>query len=98
DFDELSCGLEPGDLIVIAGRPGMGKTALLVSIACTVSEETGVAVFSAEMPAQQLMRRCLALNADISQGRLRRADQLTDADWAAIGPAASRIGKKRLWI
>lgn len=98
DFDELSCGLEPGDLIVIAGRPGVGKTALLVSIACTVSEETGVAVFSAEMPAQQLMRRCLALNADISQGRLRRADQLTDADWAAIGPAASRIGKKRLWI
>jgi replicative DNA helicase len=98
DFDELSCGLEPGDLIVIAARPGMGKTALLVSLASHVSDSTGVAVFSAEMPSQQLMRRCVALLSGVSQGRLRRAHQLSSDDWAAIGPAASTIGRKRLWI
>jgi len=98
DFDSLTFGLEPGDLVVIAGRPGMGKTALLVSIAAHVSRHKPVAVFSAEMPARQLMRRCLALVGDIPQGRLRRADQLTDADWAQIAPAATAIAERRLWI
>jgi replicative DNA helicase len=59
DFNRLTCGLEPGDLGVIAGRPGMGKTALLVSTASTVSETIGVAVFSAEMLSQQLSPRAL---------------------------------------
>src|SRR5690606_19591822 len=58
DFDRLTNGLEAGDLVVLAGRPGMGKTALLVSIAAHVSRDRGVAVFSAEMPKEQLMRRC----------------------------------------
>ncbi len=98
DFDGMTHGLEPGDLVVIAGRPGMGKTALLVSIAAHVSQAAAVAVFSAEMPAPQLMRRCVALVGDIAQGKLRRADQLTDSDWAAIAPAAGKIAGRRLWI
>ena len=65
DFDELTAGLEPGDLAVIAARPGMGKTALMVSIADYVSQEVPTAVFSAEMPAQQLMRRAVALGARV---------------------------------
>jgi len=98
DFDTLTNGLEPGDLVVIAGRPGMGKTALLVSVAEHVSRQTPTAVFSAEMPARQLMRRCLALVGGISQGRFRRAEQLTDADWEAISPAAAQLAERRLWI
>lgn len=99
DFDELAGGgLEPGDLVVIAARPGMGKTALLVTVAAYASSERPVAVFSAEMPAQQLMRRAVALSANVSQGRLRRADRLTDADWQAIVPALGQLGQRRLWI
>lgn len=98
DFDELTCGLEPGDLVVIAARPGMGKTALLVSIARAVSAAIGTAVFSAEMPSQQLMRRCIALQAQIKQGLLRRAEHLKNEHWASISAAADVIAGLQLWI
>lgn len=98
DFDELTGGLEPGDLVVLAGRPGMGKTALLVSIDCHVSLESTVAVFSAEMSAQQLMRRHVSLLSGVSQKLLRRAEQMQDADWAGVAAASSQIVKRRLFI
>ncbi len=98
DLDELTGGLEPGDLVVIGARPGMGKTSLLVSVAEHVARSTVVAVFSAEMPAQQLMRRHVAHLGRVSQTKLRRAEQLTAEDWDAIAPAASEIGRRRLWI
>lgn len=98
DFDELTHGLEPGDLVVIAGRPGMGKTAALVSIAAHVATHGQVAVFSAEMPARQLMRRSVSLISSIPQGKLRTAKELTDAEWETITPAATHIGKLKLWI
>lgn len=98
DFDRLTCGLEPGDLVVLAGRPGMGKTALLVSIAAHVSKAAGVAVFSAEMPAKQLTRRCVALLGSVSQSSLREAARLTDEDWERIGDAAVALASRRLWI
>jgi replicative DNA helicase len=98
DLDELTCGLEPGDLVVIAARPGMGKTALMVTIASTVSQSRPVAVFSAEMPSAQLMRRCVALLSNVPQGKLRRAERLNDDDWAAIAPAAAALAERRLWI
>jgi replicative DNA helicase len=98
DLDDLTCGLEPGDLVVIAARPGMGKTALMVTIGATVSQSNSVAIFSAEMPSAQLMRRCVALLSNVSQGKLRRAERLTDDDWGAIAPAAAAIAERRLWI
>lgn len=98
DLDELTCGLEPGDLAVFAGRPGMGKTALIGTMATHVSRDAPVAVFSAEMPAQQLMRRNVAAIGDLSQGRLRRAEQLTDSEWERITRAASELSARRLWV
>lgn len=98
DFDDLTGGLEPGDLVVIPARPGIGKTALLVSVASTVSKDTGTAVFSAEMPSAQLMRRCVALQAEIAQGSLRRPEKLTDDDWKRISDAAAVIAQRKLWI
>ncbi len=98
DFDRLTGGLEPGDLVVIAARPGMGKTSLLVTVSAEIAKASPAAVFSAEMPAQQLMRRCVALLGRISQTRLRRARELTDADWSAICPAAASVGQLKLWI
>lgn len=98
DLDALTHGLEGGDLVVIAGRPGMGKTALLVTVAAHVAESASVAVFSAEMPRRQLMRRCLALTSGISQARLRPGGQLTETEWGAISPATSTLAQRRLWI
>jgi replicative DNA helicase len=98
DFDAISNGLEPGDLVVIAGRPGMGKTALLVSIASHVSRDAGVAIFSAEMSSQQLLRRCVSLVGSVEQGKLRKADELQDAEWESIGQAAELLAARRLWI
>lgn len=98
DLDRITGGLEPGDLAVIAARLGMGKTSLLVTAAVHVAVGLPVAVFSAEMPAQQLMRRCVALCGGISQTRLRRAEALTDADWERICPAAGSVGQLKLWI
>jgi replicative DNA helicase len=98
DFDAITGGLEPGDLVVIAARPGMGKTSLLVTIAAQVARTVSTAVFSAEMPALQLMRRCVALIGGIPQTRLRRADQLSETDWSAIASAATKIGERRLAI
>jgi replicative DNA helicase len=98
DFDDLTNGLEPGDLAVMPARPGIGKTALLVSIAGVTSQTTVTAVFSAEMPAQQLMRRCVALQAEIPQGLLRRPEKLTNDDWSKISKAAGTIAQRKLWI
>ncbi len=98
DFDDLTGGLEGGDLVVIPARPGMGKTALMTSIAGIVSQRSGTAVFSAEMPSQQLMRRCMALQAQIPQGLLRRPERLTVDDWAKIDKAAGVIAQRKLWI
>ena len=98
DFDTLTCGLEPGDLAVIAARPGMGKTALLVSIAAHISKELPTAVFSAEMPAKQLMRRALALQSGISQGLLRRSEKLQETDWRTIATANQSLAQRQLWV
>jgi replicative DNA helicase len=98
DFDHLTFGLEAGDLVVIAARPGIGKTATLVHMADYASRSTGVAVFSAEMPAQQLLRRATAAISGIPQSRLRRPDALDFADWDAIGAATTTLTERRLWI
>lgn len=98
DFDELTGGLEPGELVVLAGRPGMGKTALLGGISIYGSKKGPAAVFSAEMPALQLMRRNVASVGDVSLSRLRRAQQLTDYDWAAIAQAGCDLEARQLWI
>ena len=98
DFDELTGGLEPGDLAIFAGRPGMGKSALLVTISAHVSRDAPVAVFSAEMPALQLARRCTALLGGVSQTRLRRPKQMVDDDWARATEGASLFGSRKLWI
>lgn len=98
DFDEITSGLEPGDLVVIAARPGMGKTALLMSIADYVSQQIPTVVFSAEMPKQQLMRRAVAKRTNVPQSRLRRAETLSDADWSAISSTLGTIADQHLWI
>ncbi|MEO0085234.1 MAG: replicative DNA helicase [candidate division WOR-3 bacterium] len=73
-LDEMTSGLQAGDLVIVAGRPGMGKTALALNIAVNAStrRSTPVAIFSLEMSCQQLTQRLLCATADVSMHNLRR--------------------------
>ncbi|OOZ38609.1 replicative DNA helicase [Solemya elarraichensis gill symbiont] len=91
DLDEKTCGLKPGELIIVAGRPSMGKTALAMNIAKRVAEKgKAVMVFSIEMPSTQLIQRLLS---DVSTIPLRKiiSAELDDDDWTKFTAATSKI-------
>src|SRR6185503_9324668 len=73
DLDRLTAGLQPSDLIIIAGRPSMGKTAFALNIAehAAMHAKTGVAVFSLEMSKEQLVLRMLCSEARVDQSKVR---------------------------
>ena len=74
DIDRLTAGLQPSDLIIVAGRPGMGKTALALNIAqfCACKHNIGVGIFSLEMSKNQLVTRMLCSEAEVDSQGLRR--------------------------
>lgn len=98
DFDQLTGGLEPGELTIIAARPGMGKTATLCTIGAHVSREAWVAIFSAEMPKLQLGRRLLSLLGGPAQDKLRRAERMTQDDWASVTEATGKLSERHIAI
>lgn len=98
-LDKMTAGLHPGDLIIVAGRPGMGKTAFALNLglnACT-SRSTPVAVFSLEMPKEQLARRMLCSEARVDASRLRTG-QLSREDWPKLINAAGMLAEMPIWI
>jgi replicative DNA helicase len=99
DVDKMTAGLQPGDLIVIAGRPSMGKTAFAVNIGEHVAIDQGmpVAVFSMEMGAQQLALRMLSSVGRINQQRLRTGRLETD-DWPKLTEAMRKMQDAPLYI
>lgn len=99
DLDEKTAGLQPSDLIIIAGRPSMGKTAFAVNIAETAAISGGlpVAIFSMEMPGEQLAMRMLSSLGRIDQSRMRTG-KLEDADWARLSSAVSLFQDKKLFV
>ena len=92
DLDRMTAGLQPGDLIVLAARPSMGKTALAINIAEHVALNEGlpVAVFSMEMGASQLAVRIVGSIGRIDQGHLRTG-RLTDEEWPRLSDAIERL-------
>jgi replicative DNA helicase len=92
DLDRMTSGFQPGDLVVIAGRPSMGKTALALNIAQKASSETGdpTAVFSLEMSKEQLSLRMLSAEARIDSSRMR-GGFLRESDLARINRAAGAL-------
>jgi replicative DNA helicase len=98
-LDEKTAGLQPGDLIVIAGRPSMGKTALALNIARNASLQTGnpTAVFSLEMSKEQLSLRILSAEARIDSSRMR-GGFLTQTDLSRINQAAGVLGDIPIYI
>lgn len=87
--------IEPGDLCVIAARPSMGKSALMLNIARRSGVPFGV--FSLEMPTSQLMARMVAMQG-VDYGRLRHPERLTDEDWPKITEANQSINAQGAWF
>ncbi|MDI6776993.1 MAG: replicative DNA helicase [Syntrophales bacterium] len=97
--DELTSGLQKSDLIIIAGRPSMGKTALALNIARHAAVEAGipVAVFSLEMAREQLAIRLLSSEARVDSLRIRRGF-LGETDWPKLTTAAGRLSEAPVFI
>jgi replicative DNA helicase len=99
DLDEKTAGLQPGDLIIVAGRPSMGKTALALNFAEHVAMDIGmpVAVFSMEMSGMQLAARVLGSIARVDQHKMRTA-RLSDEEWQRLSHAMGRLHEAPLFI
>ncbi len=99
DFDNLTSGLQPSDLIIVAGRPSMGKTALALNIAfnAALEDKVGVAIFSLEMSSLQLGIRLLGCDAMIDGWKLRKG-ALQDDDYLRLTDSANRLSELPIYI
>jgi replicative DNA helicase len=99
DLDRQTAGLQPGDLIVLAARPSMGKTAFAVNIAenVAISEGLPVVIYSMEMGAAQLALRMVGSIGRIDQSHLRTG-QLKDDEWGRLAEAVDKLGKSSIFI
>jgi len=100
DFDEQTAGLQPSDLIIVAGRPSMGKTSFAINIAENAAIKNGlsVAIFSMEMPGEQLAMRMLASLARIDQQKIRTGRIESDDDWARLVATVSMMQDKKMYV
>jgi len=99
DLDEVTSGFQASDLIIVAGRPGMGKTALALAIARHVSFEHngGVALFSLEMSKEQLTTRLLCAEAKVSNKNVR-SGTLSEGDFPRLVNSAAKMSPSKLYI
>jgi replicative DNA helicase len=98
-LDEMTSGLQPGDLIIIAGRPSMGKTTLAVNIAenAALGSNKSCAIFSMEMSAESLTLRMISSLGRINQTALR-SGRLEEQDWPRIDSAMTQLGSANIFI
>ncbi len=104
-LDQMTAGMHPGDLIIVAGRPGMGKTSFALNVginACHAAKSQGsnkcaVAVFSLEMPKDQLVKRMLCSEARVDASRMRTG-QLSREDWPQLAQAAGMLSDLPVFI
>ena len=99
DLDRMTAGLQPGDLIIVAGRPSMGKTTLALNIAenAAIAASTAVAVFSMEMSREQLSMRMISSLGRVDQSHLRTGN-FGDEDWARINGAIAQMKSAPIYI
>jgi len=101
DLDEMTAGFQRGDLIIIAGRPSMGKTAFALNIAqhaaAHASTPAPAAIFSLEMSKEQLVMRLLCSESRVDASRLRTG-HLVDTDWHKLTSGADKLAKAKLFI
>ena len=99
DLDEMTSGLQPADLVIIAARPSMGKTSLVLNMAQHVGTKTGmsVGIFSLEMSKEQLFLRMLTAEARIDAHRLR-GGFLGERDWGKLSQAIGTLSEAKIFI
>jgi len=99
EFDKLTAGLQPGELIIIAGRPSMGKTTLALNIAenAAIGLKVPTAIFSMEMPSQQLAFRMISSLGRVDQTHLRTG-RFPDEDWSRINTAVQLMSEAPMFI
>lgn len=99
DLDYKTAGMQPSDLILVAARPSMGKTAFVLNIAEYVAfkQDKTVAIFSLEMSKEQLVNRLFSMEAKVDSQHLRTGN-LSDAEWEKLIESAGVIGKSNLII
>ncbi len=99
DFDKMTAGLHPSQLIIIAARPGMGKTAFALKIATNAALQTGknVAIFNLEMSAEQLMFRMISAQGGVD-GRRLATGKLNNDDWKRVNEAMSELSNAPIFI
>ncbi len=99
DLDSMTAGFQPSDLIILAARPSMGKTAFVLNLAVNmaIGSNTPVALFSLEMSKQQLVHRMLCTEAKVSSQRARTG-QMDSRDWASIATAAGKLSEAKIFI
>ena len=98
-FDEMTAGLQPSDLIIVAGRPSMGKTAFAMNVAMRAAAMSAIptAVFSLEMSMEQIMQRMLCCWGKVDLAKLRRA-RLDDEDWSRLYDAANHLSASPIFV
>jgi replicative DNA helicase len=113
DLDKMTAGLHPGDLYIVAARPGMGKTSFVLNLAAQLAEPrrvvlegssepveepgAGVVFFSLEMPREQLASRLLASDARVDVSKIRSGN-IGKEDWISLTESASKMGRLPLWL
>jgi len=99
DFDDMTSGLQPSDLVIVAGRPSMGKTTFAMNIAenAAIKHGLSVAIFSMEMPGEQLVMRLMSSLGRIDQHRLRTG-KLDDDDWPRLTSAVGLLAEAKMFI
>ena len=100
DLDNMTSGLEGGDLVIVAARPSQGKTSLVMNIAehVAVKQNLPVAVFSMEMATDQIARRLIASNGGVSLKHVREAWKIQENDWPLISTALQQLGPCPMFI
>jgi replicative DNA helicase len=98
DLDDMTTGFQPSDLVIVAARPSMGKTAFCLNIAAhAAANGTGTAIFSLEMSKESLVQRLLCAEARVDSQRVRRGT-LSDTDFTMLARAAGVLSSCPVWI
>ena len=99
EFDKLTAGLQPGELVIVAGRPSMGKTTLALNIAenAAIGSKVPTAIYSMEMPSQQLALRMISSLGRVDQTHLRTGN-FPDEDWSRINTAVQLMSEAPIFI
>ncbi|HEU4565587.1 MAG TPA: replicative DNA helicase [Gemmatimonadaceae bacterium] len=99
DLDQMTSGFQPGDLVIIAARPSMGKTSFVMSLAqhAAIDARVGVAVFSLEMSKESLVQRMITSEAHVDSQRLRTG-RLTNEDFTLLARAVGILNNAPIWI